>query len=228
MKKYLIACLICCAVMIVYSKESTVTKKLESFSVVRVIGLVGVVVEQGEKSEISITTKGMEPDIISAVSANDTLVVFLDNPDGPGDLIVKATIKSPHYKSLVLDGVGSITGKGVIASDSLHLRVNGTGKIELKVASRALFSRTAGAGKITLAGKSENHDIHISGAGRVKSSLLETEQSEILIEGAGLCNVHVEKELSVKIYGTGKVTYLGSPEVNKKIYGLGRVKQKTK
>ncbi len=228
MKKYLTAYVILFAVITVYSKENTVTRKLDSFSVVRVIGLAGVVVEQGAKSEISITTKGEGADVVFAKSVQDTLVIYLDSPDRPGDLIVKATVRSPKYTGLVLDGIGGITGDGVITSDSLHLRVNGAGKIELKIAARALFSRVAGTGKITLAGKSEFHDIHISGAGGVKSSLLETEKSEVLIEGAGLCNVNVDKELSVMIYGAGKVAFLGNPHVSKKIYGLGRVKQKTK
>jgi hypothetical protein len=228
MNKYLVVCALLIVTGIAYAKDTTVTKKLDLFSVVRVIGMAGVIVEHGDQPQISITTKGKEKDIIKTKVANDTLAVYIDSPDRPGDLIVKAAIQAPKYKTLILDGVGSITSNGSISVDSLNIRVNGTGKIEVKIDTKSLFSRTAGAGKIVLAGKSVFHDMHVSGAGRIKASLLDTKQSNVLIEGAGLCNVKVEKELSVKIYGTGKVTYMGSPKVSKKIYGLGRVKQKAK
>ena len=228
MKKYLVAFVLIITVMAANAKDTTITKKLEPFSVVRVIGVAGVVVEPGDKPQISITTKGKEEDIIKTNVANDTLAVYIDSPDRPRDLIVKAAIQAPKYKALILDGVGGITSNGSISVDSLSIRVNGTGKIEVKIETKSLFSRTAGAGKIILAGKTEFHDMHVSGAGRIKASLLNTKKSNVLIEGAGFCNVNVEKELSVKIYGTGKVTYIGSPKVSKKIYGLGRVKQKAK
>lgn len=204
---------------------NTVKQELEPFSVIRVSGTAGVIIEQADSWSICFSGNKIESARIEVPVKNDTLVVSINNRLLLPGSVEKVIITAPDLRGIVLDGAGRVVNKATLFLDTLEVELNGNGKIYLKCAAKAVKARSSGTGKIILAGKSVTNDMYMSGAGLIEGSLFETVRSSVFVEGTGTCTIAVAKELEVTIYGTGCVSYVGDPVIKKKIFGLGSVER---
>ncbi|MFK7775785.1 MAG: head GIN domain-containing protein [Saprospiraceae bacterium] len=134
-------------------------------------------------------------------------------------------ITMPVIERLEISGSGDMFGQDVFAVENIHLKVDGSGSIDVAVdGATDVDARISGSGKIKLAGTTNYLGSKISGSGDLEAYDLEANIANIKISGSGDAEVSVNDELDVKIEGSGDVYYKGNPIINVDITGSGDLK----
>jgi hypothetical protein len=137
---------------------------------------------------------------------------------------IKIYISIPTINSIQLSGSGNVKTTNEFQTNSLDLRISGSGSITAAVQSQSFVNgRISGSGDLYLSGNAISENFKISGSGNLRSFALNSLISDIEISGSGNADVYAENELSASISGSGDVRYQGNPIVNSSISGSGNV-----
>jgi hypothetical protein len=112
-------------------------------------------------------------------------------------------------------------------TNSLEIVLNGAGQIDIDaLLGESLDVHVAGTGTVTIAGQVESQRINIDGAGNYQAGNLQTNTTEIEIDGLGNGTVWATNNLDITINGGGSINYYGTPSVTQDINGLGDISSK--
>lgn len=113
-----------------------------------------------------------------------------------------------------INGSGSVRG-GMVNAGWFGIQINGSGEVEItRLAADVIDTEISGSGDLTLSGLARSGRVKISGSGKYMCKNLALEQCDILISGSGDALVNVSGPLRIKVSGSGKVLYTGSPDLN--------------
>ena len=133
-------------------------------------------------------------------------------------------VTMPTVTLINMEGAGLLTGNE-LKGETLSLTQGGAGKVELlNLAYQSLQSELGGLGEIHLTGQVAHQKVDLSGAGDYQAEELQTEDSEVLLSGAGSATIWAEKTLKATVTGAGSIKYKGSPEIEQNNTGLGDIK----
>ncbi len=134
-------------------------------------------------------------------------------------------VSSPDVEALGVNGSGNIYALNDVHSNSMRLKVNGSGNITLtKYTGLAFSANISGSGDVTVnGGEVKTEDLHISGSGTISMPGLIADDVTTNTSGSGDMTVHANKTLNVRISGSGNVYYTGYPAVYTSISGSGKV-----
>jgi hypothetical protein len=139
---------------------------------------------------------------------------------------VEVYLELPNIIKIDLEGSGEIIGENTIESNELRLEINGSGDMDLDLNVKELQSEISGSGDIRLRGSTKNHGIRIKGSGDVQAFDLNSDVTEVEIDGSGDAKVNVSYSLDVDVDGSGDVYYKGSvKEISSQIEGSGKLHQ---
>ncbi len=106
------------------------------------------------------------------------------------------------------------------------LTISGSGKFDIQdCQSDSLDLRINGSGKVVVSGSAPNVNVNISGSGKIDLSQLAAKTADIKIAGSGNVTVNASEHIDVSISGSGKIQYIGNPKIDKRIAGSGKVRQ---
>jgi hypothetical protein len=133
-------------------------------------------------------------------------------------------VTMPTINLINMEGAGLLTGTE-LKGETLTLTQGGAGKIDLlSLDYQSLQAALDGLGEIHLTGQVTRQKVDLSGAGDYQAEALQTEDSEVLLSGAGSATVWAEKTLKATVTGAGNIKYKGSPEIEQNNTGLGEIK----
>lgn len=222
----------------IITEERTVSE----FHSVDLRGTGKLYVTQGESQRLVVTTDDNIMPILRTDVRNGVLVIYIE----PGvrhltTLEVKVTMIK--VRGLSLSGSGVIEGRNQIRSDSVNLRISGSGdafldimardvttklsgsgKMSLHLDSGSLVSTISGSGKLHLTGETNIHEYNSSGSGKLRAYDLRTKNTSVKISGSGNCEINVSNHLNVRISGSGAVLYRGSPQIESRVSGSGSIR----
>ncbi len=144
----------------------------------------------------------------------------------PGKVDILITI--PQIDALTIQGSGNITAKSKIESRILDLTISGSGDIRIEnLKAEKITSLLSGSGSLYLSGDQSVAEFKstLSGSGNVKATGLPANDINVKIGGQGSCWVAPQKNLFVRIFGSGNVYYKGNPSIDSSILGSGQVKK---
>jgi hypothetical protein len=136
---------------------------------------------------------------------------------------MKIYVTLPEIRYIGSTGPGIISSKTKLHSDSMLIKMEGSGYIDLNVDARIIHCEMNGKGDIFLKGTCEQQYINVSGTGSISSFDMQTRLCKATISGSGNANTSVSEKLSVHISGSGSLQYLGNPEVEAIVEGTGTV-----
>lgn len=130
----------------------------------------------------------------------------------------------PKVRGISVSGSGSIEADK-IESRKLRISISGSGEIEIGTLEAGnLDVSISGSGDCRLVGQVEDQKISISGSGTYDAHDLQSDETEIRISGSGNATVWVERDIDVKVSGSGTVKYVGDPkDVSFQSSGSGKV-----
>jgi Putative auto-transporter adhesin, head GIN domain len=187
--------------------------RLETSSNIRIIqSNIFQVVVRGQKRDVNDTEVRV---------SNDRLVIE-ERGHIDEDQLIKIYV--PEISELSSIGSSLVYGESEFEQNrSMDLELIGSGEIDMYVATDNLDILLSGSGYMYLEGLVDNVDLDISGSGWVRSFNLDSDFSDVRIEGSGSAEVSVDTDLDAVITGSGNIYYKGHPNISSTITGSGKL-----
>jgi hypothetical protein len=201
-------------------------RKLEDFNQVTINVPGDIFLQQGTTSSVIIEG---DDNVISNIETENThgSVTIRTKPGLYFSTKLPLTYKiiTPNLNFLQINGVGSLTTDGALSSDQFELFINGSGDAELNLTTQDLKIQIIGAGSCKIMGSTISEKITIQGSGECDAFDVKAIDGKIDISGSGSVLTNCSKTLDIKIRGTGRVQYGGSPKLTQSISGMGTIDQ---
>jgi hypothetical protein len=194
----------------------------------------------GVRGSGNVVTRTREVEPFTRVSGHGSTDLEIDVGPARQSVVVDAEDNiAPLIETTVRDGTLSISARGAYSShhgptvrisvprlDSVALNGSGDAKIEGARGSDLELS-TFGSGDITAAGEVDRLTYSSSGSGDGRFGGLHAREAIVRLRGSGDVHVYATESLDAQTFGSGDVTYGGSPQrVDKKTLGSGEIRGK--
>jgi len=204
----------------------TEQRNLPEFNSILLKALGNVVVSRGGEQSVTVTSNR---DIVASIltEVNNGELVISIKETFPLWLLsfpnIEIRVVMKDIRRLKVAGVGKLRSEQPLEADTLEVLNTGVGGIHLQVKANKLVTKLKGVGEIELEGETTEHEVEISGTGKVNAYRLVSKNAVVSSSGIGECLVHVTEKLSVDSSGIGKVKYRGAPVVQSKQSGMGSI-----
>ncbi len=203
-------------------------RELPDFNKLWLKSVGNVILSKGEKQEVKITSdQDVAGKIKTGVRDGELIISIKDSIPlwfaGLPRLDIYVTMK--EIVSLRLSGVGRIRSEQDIYEDKISIINSGVGGIYLFLETTKTYTELSGVGEIELNGTTDDHQIKISGTGKIDALHFEAREVDIQNSGVGECVVGVREKLHVKSSGIGRIRYKGDPQVYASQTGLGGIER---
>jgi hypothetical protein len=202
----------------------TIKKDLPGFSKVRLSGMGRIIIIQGNKTAIEITSDDNIVSRISATVSADTLKIRNRGPETLRPTKgIEYRIFLKNLDSVKISGSGKITCKK-LETRSLTIGVSGSAGMDMNLTADKLELNISGSADAKFTGKVREQSVDISGSGNYEAAKLHSREARIRISGSGNARVHALEKLDVNISGAGAVSYSGNPKITQTISGVGKIR----
>ncbi len=124
----------------------------------------------------------------------------------------KVQVTMPKIRSIQQSGSGNISTLSPLEGESLDLQLNSAGNITINLLIvDNLHVRLFGTGDIQLGGSADDAYIKLSGSGDIEAFGLKTLRCRAEIIGAGNIKVLALESIEARVSGSGDITYKGKP-----------------
>ena len=199
----ILACAAAFAVAHADPKPASEARTVPAFQSIELAGTLQVDVEVGKAASVTVTG---EADLLDKVvtKVKDGVLVIDTKRDLPRRHHLRATVTVPELAAISLTGTGDMRVSG-ISSDSLAVRLPGTGAM-------------------TLTGSASTLKLSVDGTGNIAAKNLATKAATVDMSGTGSATLQVSQSLDARITGTGSIDVHGHPaQVRKSVTGVGAI-----
>lgn len=199
----------------VYAQTDSVKKMLPEFSSIVVSSPMDFTLSQGAESSISIKEGNINDELKTEVKDN---ILYIKGKPSENVLI-----NFTKLNKIELQSSCDVKTTGQISTDKLEVNLKGAASdVDLNVNVKELVTTIEGSGDIKYSGTADSHLLTIKGAGDVNAYGLETNTSNVEINGAGDAKLNVKQDLKGVINGAGDITYLTEPALKDiQVNGVG-------
>ena len=193
---------------------------IDHFDRLHLSGWLTIHLVQGESQKV--VAKGQQniiDEIKRTVKDDRWKVGFRKNIKSSKGISLFVTMK--NIDEISISGSGDIIAKESISTGNLKTKIAGSGNIQLNVKARHITSSISGSGNLHLEGVAESMEVGIAGSGNLQGEELVLDDGVVKISGSGNCLLHVENSLDVKVAGSGRMEYKGTPKINSRLIGSG-------
>jgi hypothetical protein len=180
-----------------------------------------LVIRQGERAEIVLYGSS---DLTSAllVEVYDD-VLYLEGPDAPQPDNLRILVTLPSVDEVVSHGPSVVKAEGLVAR-TLRLEALGAGSFRvLSLRAHELLVTGTRDAAFTLSGEVDRQVLDLADPVSYQARSLASESVEATIVGGGLILLQVDGLLDVRLAGTARLRYVGSPYVSQLVSGAGSV-----
>ncbi len=207
----------------------TQDRKISGFHAIASSGSFDVIVSQGNTESVRVKADAeVINDVITEVK-NGTLQIHSKNRNwGMGNFWnnkkVTIYVEAKDLNSIGVSGSGDLRIENQFNTNSLELKLSGSGDFLGKVNVKTLEAAISGSGDFKIAGKADESNVAISGSGDFDGGGLITKSTAIRISGSGDASIYASEKIDASVSGSGDVRYSGHPKsVSKVVHGSGEV-----
>lgn len=205
-------------------------RNLSDFEGISVSSSGNIYVKQGNTFEVVVEAKSTDLKNIETEVRRGRLVISTESSGwfswGSSVDNFNVYVTMPELNGVTVSGSGNVNGESAFQTDGFSASVSGSGRIDLALTAANISSSISGSGRITLSGQAQDVKLSISGSGRFNAEDLKAQNYNISISGSGNSTISVEKQLDVRIAGSGNVRYYGDQAIVKSsIAGSGSVRK---
>lgn len=204
----------------------TENRSLDSFSRLKLSGIVNLYLSQGDEESIRIEGDAEWVDKLQVQQSGDLLTISLpdgNNTFGKNDKL-EVYLQFRDLSELAFEGAGQIKSASVLELDEFLISGKGVGNIVLELEAEKIEAKLNFVGNMELKGASQELYLENEGVGNIDASQLICQKVEMYSSGIGMISVHAEEELILNVSGIGAVNYKGNPkQVTENVSGLGKV-----
>lgn len=190
-------------------------REISDFSKISVTGSFEVQLTPGNTEKISLEGDENILAVIDTKVVNGTLFIATENnvsvkPSRTNKVRIRVPVDL--IDCISLNGCGSIISKNIIKAMKLKVKLDGPGKIDVRVDATDATAWVLGSGSISISGIAQKFDCRIVGSGTIEAYDLEAKQVNAAISGSGDAKVNSSLALTGMIIGTGNIAFAGKPE----------------
>ncbi len=214
---------------ILLNAQTTVTKNLGDFSILKVYNGIEVELIKATNQKLEIT--GDKSEMVKIKNVNNTLKLSLPFSLKPKDNTAdgKVLIKLYYSKNIATIDANegaTITGKD-FNQDKVEVKAQERAFINLTTKSNYLTVRASSGGIIKLSGTAKNQEVSIDLYGIYHGFNLKTEGNSTVKAGTGAkAEILTGETLNAKVSFGGSIFYKGNPEIIKDKKVIGGIIQK--
>lgn len=208
----------------------TQDRHLSGFHAIDVAGSYDVYIVQGGTESVKVEADADEIDRIITEVNNGVLKIYSKNNKGwnwswnSGNKKRVVYVSVRDINEIALTGSGDVFFKEGIRTNSLKLRLTGSGDLYGRVDVRNLQSSIVGSGDIKISGRAENSSVEVAGSGDFTGNNLITVSTAVKVRGSGDAVVNANQQLDASVAGSGDVRYSGNvKQVNTSKSGSGDI-----
>lgn len=203
--------------------ESRIVEAFTSIDVRSAIDVTLTNADPGATPKVIVTAQSNLMPKIKTEVRGDQLVIETDGCITSTDEL-KAVVIVANLERIINDGSADIRASGAITTEDLEIVNHGSGDVSLTFEGDNIDIDQSGSGSVSVKGNTDGIDIDSRGSGNVDTVDLRANKADVTNSGSGDVNVTVKEELSIKLSGSGNVTYKGNPqEIDQKTTGSGEV-----
>jgi len=124
---------------------------------------------------------------------------------------VKISFKAQNLHKIVLTGSGSITAEGIQRVNDFKTVLDGSGDVNVSIASKTAEIQLNGSGDIYVGGTTAKLKAGVAGSGDLHAYQLKANEVNAGMTGSGNLEVHSDQKLNAGVSGSGKLYYKGNP-----------------
>ena len=207
-------------------------RHLSGFNAVEVAGSFDVILTQGTNESVKVEAPSDVMDKI--ITEVDGGVLKIHDKHNSGwnwgswwggrhkKIVIYVTARD--LNSIGVTGSGDVSFKNGIHTNTLNIRVTGSGDVIGRIDVKKLETVISGSGDVKLSGRAGESNVSVSGSGDYSSRDLATENTAVRVSGSGDASINASNNLDVAVSGSGDVSYTGSPKhVSKSKSGSGDI-----
>ena len=214
-----------------FSQSNDQIRDVGIFNAVLVKGSADIVYIPSEKYTVVIRSQHSD-DIITELKGNKLLIFFKKQKslawsemNSVGKKYV-VYVYAPFLEEIESMGSGNVVIDGILKSDSLAIKIAGSGNFSGQLNVESLTLKSMGSGNFRLRGNVMNANISSSGSGNLQGFDLLIDKCTLSKSGSGNTQLSVVNSLLGSISGSGNMTYKGNPPiVSYASSGSGKVKK---
>jgi hypothetical protein len=223
--KILLAAILLSAPVFTYAKahpsEETVFSKIEDrhlsgFNALDLAGSFDVYITQGSTESVKVEAPDNIIDHIITEVSGGVLKVYNKNDNGFrwGDLFgnhkkIAVYVVVKDVNSIGLTGSGDVFFREGIHTNTLRLRVSGSGDMSGTVDAKTVETSISGSGDVKLSGRADNSTVSVGGSGDYSGRNLVTINTAVRVSGSGDASVNASNRVDASISGSGDIRYTG-------------------
>ncbi|MEX6626756.1 DUF2807 domain-containing protein [Tenacibaculum pacificus] len=202
--------------------QTTVTKKLGEFSIVKVFNGIDVVLVKSTENKIIIT--GEKAEKVTVKSKNNTLKISLKFPETIADNKVKITLYYESILQIIDANEGAVvTGKD-IEQPTIEIKAQEGAFINMVVKVKHLKVKSSSGAVVKLSGSAKNQNVEANLGGMYHGYNLSITDLNYIRAGSGSkVEVQSGETLDAKVSFGGSIFYKGTPEILKEKKVIGGV-----
>lgn len=194
------------------------------FESVEVSNAIDLIIEQADKSEISVEADdNLQKHIITKVE-NGTLVISCDKNSFINTRSKKVTVKMPKISQLEATSGASITSKNVLKGENIKLNSSSAASIDVRVEADKITCDTSSGSSVTVNGIALKIKTTASSGSKIDSQNLQANEVIAAVSSGASISVHPIVSLKAEASSGGSINYDIIPKsVQKKISSGGSI-----
>ncbi|ASU32610.1 head GIN domain-containing protein [Mucilaginibacter xinganensis] len=207
-----------------------VDRHLSGFNGVNVAGPFDVFIIQGSTESVKVEAPSDVIDRIITEVNNGVLKVYSKHDNWNwGNWFgnhkkIAVYVVAKDLNAVSITGSGDVSFKEGLTTNSLRLKISGSGDMSGKIDVKSLESSISGSGDMRLAGRANTSTVSLVGSGDYTARNLETATTMIRLTGSGDAYVNASEKIDAALHGSGDIHCSGNPKnVSKSKNGSGDI-----
>jgi hypothetical protein len=197
-------------VFVALAQESE-TRKLSSFSGIKVSEGIDAYLKKGSKEEVRVEASGTSLSNVITEVSGDYLKIHMEEG------VYKNRTVKVYVTYVSINNIGASSGanvfhEGILKTNELTLKASSAGTIELKTEAITLEAGASSAGEIVVEGNAGNVELDASSAGEIDAYNLTCAKAEAEASSGASVKLTVVKDLEARASSGGSIRYRGNPE----------------
>jgi len=191
-------------------------RHLTGFNAVSLGGSFDVYITQGSTESVKVEAPDNVIDHIITEVDNGTLKIYNKNDNGfhwddlfGGHKKIAVYVTVKDMISASISGSGDMFFKEGIHTNSLRLKLSGSGDMIGRVDVRSLESSISGSGDMKISGHADNSAVSVGGSGDYSGRGLVTVNTSVRVSGSGDASISASNSVNASISGSGDIRYTG-------------------
>lgn len=187
-------------------------RDVQSFDKIDVFGNLEVIMEQGEKEELRIESKLVEPSEVSVDVKDKLLKIKISENLFEDKIVARVYIKYKEIREISSNTSAEIILKNTVKGDKLFLTATSGGRITLNVDLNAIDIDIYQGANIDITGKTKIQETYVNTGGILSGSKFISKEAFVKMNTGGQAEIEVTERIEASINTGANLSYFGKPK----------------